>query len=154
MMIKKHTGQAEEFNISKLENSLRWAGVPPTVAHEIAAKIVPREGMTTNELRALVMAELKGKDSAAARRYETTRTRKARIAPDVSKEVARLHPNTMHSLGLGPGERLQLEYAGKKLDVRAEASPQVAWDGVRLHTEALQSLGASVEGKVILHKTT
>lgn len=150
--IKKRSGQEEEFNRLKVENSIRWAGATDAVAREIASKLVPRDGMSTSELRSQVLAELKAEDPAAAQRYERTRTCRARIASDISKEMARLHPDTLRSLGLEAGAPLRLEHVGRTQTVRAEASPKVALDGVGLHTETIQSLGASVEAKVALSR--
>lgn len=148
--LKKRTGQTEEFNQLKLESSIRWAGVTDAVAKEIASKLVPRNDMSTSELRSQVLAELKAKDPATAQRYERTRTCRARLAPDLGKETARLHPDTLRTLGLNAGAPLRLEYAGRAANVRTEASPQVALDGVQLHADTLQSIGASVEAKVAL----
>lgn len=150
--LKKRTGQMEEFNPLKLENSIRWAGVSDAVAKELASKIVPKDGVSTSELRSQVLAELKAKDPAAAQRYERTRTCRARLAPDLGKEMARLHPDTLRILGLESGAPLRLEYAGRVANVRTETSPQVALDGVRLHPDTLQSIGASVEAKVALSR--
>lgn len=152
MRIKKLSGQEEEFNRTKLLNSIRWAGVSDQIASEVTAKVVPHEGMNTSEIRSQVVAALLQQDSAAAQRYERTRVRKARIAPDVSKDVARLHPETLRALQVGTGSLLRLQHAGHTQDIRAEASPNVALDGIRMHTETLRSLGASVESKVALSR--
>lgn len=152
MMIKKRSGQVEEFNKMKLENSIRWAGASEEISREISSKSFPRDGMSTSELRSQVLTELTTKDATVAQRYENTRTRKARIAPDIAKDMAQLHPDTLRSLNWQTGMPLRLKYAEQTQTVRAEALPNVELDGIRLHTETLQSLGASVEGKVAISR--
>lgn len=68
--LKKRTGETQKFDLNKLEKSIRAAGVDQPTSHEIASRIKPKEGWSTQEVRSQVVNELKRKDPEAAERYE------------------------------------------------------------------------------------
>ncbi|MCY0859807.1 MAG: ATP cone domain-containing protein [Sulfolobaceae archaeon] len=66
--IKKRNGQYEEFNETKLYNSIIAAGASPEVAHDIVEEVKKRlkEDMSTDEIRRIVLIKLKELDPNAA----------------------------------------------------------------------------------------
>lgn len=58
--VEKMDGSLEEFDKAKIEQSCIKAGAPPEVAKEIAEEVSKRayDGMTTREIRAIVLEEL------------------------------------------------------------------------------------------------
>lgn len=71
--LKKRSGEEEEFDRKKLEQSMRKAGASENTVRKIAEGIRHREGMATSEIRSHVIAQLKRHEPEAARRYETHR---------------------------------------------------------------------------------
>ena len=57
----------EEFNRKKIEMALVRAGARGPVVMEIAAKVEPVEGMTTDEIDKIVVSELEKKDPVTAK---------------------------------------------------------------------------------------
>ena len=76
-MVKKRSGEMQEFGRSKLEESMKRAGAKEEVAKRIAEKIVASEGMTTEPLRQRVGEELRAVDPMSADAYLSTRRLKA-----------------------------------------------------------------------------
>jgi len=71
--LKKRSGEEEEFDRKKLEQSMRKAGASENTVRKIAEGIRHREGMATSEIRSQVIAQLKRHEPEAAKRYETHR---------------------------------------------------------------------------------
>lgn len=115
----------EEFTRSKLESSLRRAGASEHIARELTSQLAIREGLSTSELRSQVLSALRTKDAEAAERYERTRCCRANSSSKVTRDVVRLHPETLEHLGLSSGASLQLEHNGKAHSLRVEESPSV-----------------------------
>jgi len=71
--LKKRSGEEEEFDRKKLEQSMRKAGASENTVRKIAEGMRHREGMATSEIRSHVIAQLKRHEPEAAKRYETHR---------------------------------------------------------------------------------
>ena len=71
--VEKHSGELEDFDMTKLESSLTKAGVSDEDATRIAETVARNltEGTHTAELMMLVASELRRIDLAAALRYTT-----------------------------------------------------------------------------------
>jgi hypothetical protein len=74
--VKTHTPglePVEEFDRKKIEMALVRAGAGGPEVAEIAAKVKPVEGMTTDEIDKVVVAELEKKDPVAAKYWKIKR---------------------------------------------------------------------------------
>lgn len=71
MKIKNNAGEIVEFEISKLENSLRNSGAEENSIKKVIANILPNcvEGVTTREIYKLAFDELKKISNSVAARY-------------------------------------------------------------------------------------
>ncbi len=71
MKIKNNTGEIVEFEISKLENSLRNSGADEASVKKVLETILPNcvEGITTRELYKMAFEELKKISNSVAARY-------------------------------------------------------------------------------------
>lgn len=68
--ITKRSGRREEFRVDKIERSMRGAGITQETAHAVAAGIAHQEGITTRDVRRLVMGGIKNREPQAAKQYE------------------------------------------------------------------------------------
>jgi transcriptional regulator NrdR family protein len=69
--ITKRSGQQEKFQINKILNSMRNAGVSQETAQKVAATIGHRDDMTTSEVRKLVIGGIKNREPQAAKQFES-----------------------------------------------------------------------------------
>ena len=71
MKIKNNAGETVEFEISKLENSLRNSGAAKTSVKKVLETVLPKcfEGITTGELYRMAFEELKKISNSVAARY-------------------------------------------------------------------------------------
>lgn len=71
MKIKNNAGEIVEFEISKLENSLRNSGAEESSVKKVLETVLPKcfEGITTGELYRMAFDELKKISNSAAARY-------------------------------------------------------------------------------------
>ena len=62
--VKKRDGRREDFVVEKVVVSMVKAGAPVEVAREIAGKVEAeaKEGMATEEIRSVVLGELRRRD--------------------------------------------------------------------------------------------
>ncbi|MEM1627603.1 MAG: ATP cone domain-containing protein [Sulfolobaceae archaeon] len=88
--IKKRDGTYEEFNENKLYNSIIAAGASPEVAHDIVQEVKKRlkEGMSTDEIRRVVLTKLKELDPNAVEAWKFyDRVAKGRITFEDGKAI-------------------------------------------------------------------
>jgi DNA-binding IclR family transcriptional regulator len=138
--VKKRSGETEKFEKTKLERSLRKARADEKTATDIANRVSEKEVNTTQEIRNMVVEELRKTDTEAAERYENTRRLAARAAVDAAKGIARLAEETMTRLNLKVGDTIDLCHEDHKHTVKAERATVGAKE-IRLHEEDLKSLG-------------
>ncbi len=72
VLVKKKSGETEEFDITKLKSSLERAGASPLMADSVSQKIANQiyNGITTKELYDLAFKELKKIDYITASKYD------------------------------------------------------------------------------------
>jgi 2-phosphoglycerate kinase len=138
--VRKRSGETEKFEKTKLERSLRKARADEKTATDIANRVSEKEVNTTQEIRNMVVEELRKTDTEAAERYENTRRLAARAAVDAAKGIARLAEETMTRLNLKAGDTIDLCHEDHKHTVKAERATVGAKE-IRLHEEDLKSLG-------------
>ncbi|TRM85215.1 ATP-binding protein [Sulfolobus sp. F3] len=88
--IKKRNGEYEEFNETKLYNSIIATGASPEVAHDIVEEVKKKlkEGMSTDEIRRIVMIKLKELDPNELEAWKFyDRIMKGRITFDDGKAI-------------------------------------------------------------------
>ena len=151
LWLVKRSGRVEPFDRGKLERSLRAAGATAVEARAVLDALIYRQRMSTQELRAQVIAELRQWDPVIAQRYEWTRTLPPQARPELDDEAAAFHPETLEELGLEVGRLLPVSYNGSKLHLRVEADPAALPGRVGLHPRIWQLLRLSSEAKVALH---
>lgn len=140
--IQKRSGQSEEFSKGKLEESLRRAGASTEVARRVSARISPREGQSTSELRRAVADELRKEDPALSAAYVATRRLSARSSARASAGVVHVHESLLRSLDLSSGATARLSLGGKEAEVRLEKSSDLRHSEIELSSADLQRLGA------------
>lgn len=69
--ITKRSGLKQEFQMEKIENSMRNAGVSQETAHKVAVDITFHEGITTSEVRNRVIGGIKNREPQAAKQFES-----------------------------------------------------------------------------------
>jgi hypothetical protein len=141
-LLNKRTGTQEEFNKTKLEESIIRAGAAEEAAREIATRIDPTTMNTTEEIRTRVVEELRKTDATIAERYERTRNLAATKAVEAAMGTVRLHTETLEALGANPGDTIILEHAGNTRMLKAETAP-VERREIHLHEMDLEKLGAT-----------
>ena len=67
--VVKKDGSSEDFSREKIARSLTKCDASTSVIKEVVNRIPEKEGMSTNQIRELVMYELKIRDAGAASRY-------------------------------------------------------------------------------------
>ncbi len=111
--IIKRDGSTEDLDLSKLEHSLRSAGASESTVGESLGMIPDdAEGMTAEEMRALISMELWRRDPKAASRYDYSRNLVARKASQ-GPQTVRLSGDVMDSLGFHMGDSVMLLSNGK-----------------------------------------
>ncbi len=70
-VIGKRSGKDEVFQIDKILNSMRSAGVSQEAAQRVAGSITFHEGITTVEVRNQVIGGIKNREPQAAKQYES-----------------------------------------------------------------------------------
>ena len=152
-LLNKRTGTQEEFNKTKLEESIKRAGATEETARGIAPRIDPTTVNTTEEIRTRVVEELRKTDAAIAERYERTRNLAARKAVEAAIGTVRLHTGTMKALGASPGDSIILEHRGNTHTLRAETA-SVEMREIHLHETDLEKLGATEGTRLATRRST
>lgn len=148
MKIQKKSGELQEFDRRKLEESIRQAGASPEVAKRVAEKIQPSEGMSTHELRWRVADELRNENIALSGAYMSARRLRVKAAKDLSAGVARLH--TDHLRGLDSNPSALLAHGNNRAELRIEPATSVAAHEVLLSHADLQRLAVQEGSRVAI----
>ncbi|AWR93884.1 ATP cone domain-containing protein [Acidianus brierleyi] len=88
--IKKSDGTYEDFNENKLYNSIIASGASPEIAHDIVEEVKKKlkEGMSTDEIRRVVLTKLKDLDPNATEAWKFyDRVAKGRITFEDGKAI-------------------------------------------------------------------
>lgn len=140
--IEKRSGRSEEFSQGKLEESLRRAGASTEIARRVSARVSPREGQSTSELRRAVADELRKEDQALSAAYASTRRLSARSSTRASAGVAHVHESLLKSLDLSAGQTARLRLGGKEAELRLEKAADLNHAEIELNSADLERLGA------------
>jgi hypothetical protein len=140
--VLKKNRESEAFDIAKIIRSIRLANLDELTSYEVASKIPKRDGITTEEIRRIIIKELKRIDPEAAMRYSNTRRLAAKKAMHAVKGFAMLPRETMSRLKLRTGENIQVVLGDKRQTLKAEPG-LVDRNEIQLNEEDLVSIGAS-----------
>lgn len=146
MKIRKKSGELQEFDRRKLEESIRRAGASSDVVKRVAERIQPSEGLSTQDLRRTVADELRSENMALSGAYMSARRLRARAAQDLSTGVARLHAD--HLRGLSSGLNAMLVHGSNRAELRVEPTASAAAHEVLLSRADLQRLGIQEGSRV------
>jgi hypothetical protein len=130
--IIKKSGEPEEFDRKKIEDSLRNAGADWLTAKETADRIQEKDGMTTSDIRRDLDKELKNLNRELFDRYSRTRRFTARNSVKIAKGMAWLSKYSIHALGIKAGDSLEIKYRDKWQKMRIEEN-----DGTLSHNEII-----------------
>ena len=118
--VKKRSGDMQEFNRSKLEESMKRAGAKEDMAMRIAEKITAQDGVATAELRRMVGEELRKEDVATADAYLATRRLKAKATPDLPEDAGRVSEYLSKMFEQQKVLQASLYHGARKQEVRVE----------------------------------
>ena len=146
--IKKRSGEMQEFDKRKLEQSVKRAGASEEVARRVAEKITPSEGLSTEELRRSVSQELKRENESLSGAYTGTRRLRAKEAKDLSSGVVRLNEELLKTHGLQSGQHAHLMNKDMKTEVRVEPAKSANREEIHMSHADLEKLGVSEGSRV------
>lgn len=146
--VRKRSGEMEEFDRRKLEESIRRAGASDETARRVAERIRPSEGVSTEELRRMVSQELRRESEPLSGAYTTTRRLRARADPGLSAGVVKMHEDLLKQHGLKEGQQARIVHMDsvREVEVRPESSAQPA--EVLMSKSDLERLGAAEGSRV------
>lgn len=130
--IIKRSGETEEFDRKKIEDSIRNAGVDWEPAKEIAGMIQEKEGLTTSDVRKALERELKNLDQELSDRYSGARRFTARNSAKIVKGTARLSNDSIDAMEIKAGDTLEIKYRDRWQKMRIEGD-----DGNSSHREII-----------------
>jgi hypothetical protein len=130
--ITKRSGEPEEFDRKKIEDSLRNAGANWESAKEIAGRIHEKDGMTTSDIRQDLDKELRKVNKGLSDRYSRTRRFTARNSAKIAKGVARLSKDSIKTLRIKAGDSLEIKYRDRWQKVRIDKD-----NGTSSHNEII-----------------
>jgi len=130
--ITKRSGETEEFDRKKIEDSIRNAGVDWEPAKEIAGMIHEKDGMRSSEIRKAVKTELKIIDHGLSERYSNTRRFTVKSSLKNAKGIARLSSDSFKALRIKAGDTLEIKYRDRWQKMRIEKD-----NGTSSHNEII-----------------
>lgn len=149
--VTKKDGRKEEFDRTKIERSVRSAGVDEETARRVADQVPKKEGILSEGVREIVKKVLEEWDAEAAQRYDRTRRLAAKKSIATTKGTARLSNDAMECLKLKPGDSVEASHDDQKCTLRAERDEKtdIRWSEIWLNYEDMKDIGIP-EGKRVL----
>jgi len=149
--IRKRHDRTEEFDADKLTASLRAAGAEERHVEEVVNMVEATPGMTVNEIRSLVSAELGRRDPAAAEMFDSTRRLRANLAENLASGMARLAEDDLAHLHVREGDRIDLVRGGRRVTLKATLAEEGV-RGVVLGASDMEALGLGDGSKVAVRR--
>lgn len=141
--VRKRTGEMQEFDRRKLEESLRKAGASDETARRVAERVRPIEGTSTEDLRRMVSQELRRENAALSGAYTSTRRLRARSASEVAAGVALINEELLRRYGLASGQSVYVVHMDKRADVEVRSVDSAKPAEILMSRSDLERLGAS-----------
>lgn len=119
-MVKKRSGEMQEYDRSKLEESMKRAGAKEDVARRIAERIPAAEGLATEEIRRKVTEELRKEDPVNADAYLMTRRLEAKVNAETPVDAGRVSEHLAKLFEQQKSLPASLYHGARREDVRVE----------------------------------
>lgn len=140
--VTKRSGEVEEFDRKKLEDSIRRSGASPEVAKRIAQKIEPKGDTSSEELRRRVAEELRQESSALSGAYVSTKTLRLRSSSDQRSGMVRVHEDLLSKQGSRSGAHVMLRHKDHEAKMQVEADSSLNPHDIVVSKSDLDRLGA------------
>jgi hypothetical protein len=140
--VRKRSGEAEEFDMRKLEESIRRSGASPEVAKRIAQRAEPKGDVSSDELRRTVADELRKENTSLSGAYLSTKMLRTRTSSDLKAGVVRMHEDLLKRQGARSGEHVMLRHKDHEAKLRIEAHSEVHPREIVVSKSDLDKLGA------------
>lgn len=141
-MVKKRSGVVQEYNRSKIEESIKRAGAKDEVAKRVAESIAVQENLTTQDLRQRIGEELRKADPASAESYLSTRRLKVKVSPETPLDQGRVSEHLGKLFEQQKVLPASLYYGARMTEVRLEPAHK-AYGEIWLNQSVLDRLAAS-----------
>lgn len=119
--VRKRSGEPEEFDRQKLEESVRRAGASPEVAKRVAEQTEPKGDVSSDELRRRVADELRKESTSLSGAYLSTKKLRTRTASDLKSGIVRIHEDLLKRQGAKSGEHVMLRHKNHEAKVQIES---------------------------------
>ena len=140
--VMKRSGEVEEFDRKKLEDSVRRSGASPEVAKRIAQKIEPKGDTSSEELRRRVAEELRQESSALSGAYLSTKMLRLRSSADLRSGMVRIHEDLLNRQGSRSGEHVMLRHKDHEAKMQVESDRSLHPREILVSESDLDKLGA------------
>ena len=140
--VRKRTGELEEFDRRKLEESVRRAGGSPEVAKRISQRVQPEDEITSEELRRRVADELNRESASLSGAYLSTEMLRTRYSSDLGAGIARVHEDLLKRQGARSGAHVFMRHKGREAEVKVESDPKLNPREILVNRSDLEKLGA------------
>jgi hypothetical protein len=149
--INKKNGKVEKFDRSKIERSLKRVKVDEKTTKEIASKIIPKENMTTDEIRRTVVKELRRVNEKAAKQYENSRRLNVKRSIKAASGIVQLNKETMTMLNLRGGDTIKVNHLDKRMSFKVEQGT-LGQNEINLNESDLRNIGASDGIRILVQR--
>lgn len=146
--VRKRSGETQEFDRRKLEESIRRAGASDETARRVADRIRPSEGVSTDELRRMVSQELRRESEALSGAYTSTRRLRAREDSKLSAGVVKLPEELLRQHGLKEGQQAHVVHMDRRTEVKVRPESSARPAEILMSRSDLERLGASEGSRV------
>ncbi len=140
--MRKRSGQLEEFDRRKLEESVRRAGASPEVVKRVSQRIQPKDEISSEDLRKRVAEELRQESAAISGAYQSTEMLRLRTSSETRAGIARLNEALLREHGARSGEHVLVRHKGKESRMQVEAQPDIGISEIQVNRSDLEKLGA------------
>ena len=138
--VKKRSGELQEFDRTRLTESMKRAGADERIAKDVAEKMFVAEGTPTAEIRKHVADELRKVNPSVAEAYQQTLRLRAKAKDDVQAGTAKVPKKIERVPDVKPGQTARVRHEDKRFEVRIE--PTLEAREVWLSRGDLTTLGA------------
>ena len=140
--VRKRSGELEEFDRRKLEESVRRTGASPEVVKRVSQRIQPTDEMSTEEIRKRVADELRQENTSLSGAYLSRETLRGRTSSDLRSGIVRVHEELLKRQGARSGAHVYLRHKGQETKAQVEADPVLNSREILLSKSDLEKLGA------------
>jgi hypothetical protein len=140
--VTKRSGEVEEFDRKKLENSIQRSGASPEVAKRVAQRVEPKGDTSSEEIRRRVAEELRQESSALSGAYLSTKLLRLRTSSDLKSGVVRIHEDLLKRQGARSGEHVMLRHKDHEAKMQIESHSDLHPREIVVSMSDLGKLGA------------